>query len=98
MILEPSSRLDGKPGDEAFTCVSAVIGARLVGIDPRYARDIGRYALHAASSARLLQGFGLDGDHQDHKDWKDRWDPQCLLFYEALTAWDWNSGHRRLCV
>jgi hypothetical protein len=60
----------------------------------RYARDIGRYALHAASSARLLQGFGLDWDHQDHKDWKDRWDPQGLLFYEALTSWDWGTERR----
>ena len=60
--------------------------------DPRYARDIGRYALHAAASARLLQGFGLDADHQDHKEWKDRWDPDGLWFYEALTSWDWAPG------
>jgi hypothetical protein len=59
--------------------------------DPRYARDVGRYALHAAASARLLQGYGLDWDHQDHKDWKDRWDPWCLLFYEALTPWEWSD-------
>jgi len=58
---------------------------------PRYARDVARYALHAASSARLLQGSGLDWDHQDHKDWKDRWDPKGLLFYEALAAWDWSD-------
>lgn len=63
----------------------------LVRYDPLYARDIGRYALHAASSARLLQGFGLDWNHQDHKDWKDRWDPKCLLFYEALTSWEWSD-------
>jgi hypothetical protein len=63
----------------------------MVRYDPRYARDVGRYALHAAASARLLQGFGLDWDHQDHKDWKDQWDPQCLLFYEALAAWDWSD-------
>jgi hypothetical protein len=63
----------------------------MVRYDPRYARDVGRYALHAASSTRLLQGCGLDWDHQDHKDWKDRWDPQGLLFYEALAAWDWSD-------
>jgi hypothetical protein len=65
----------------------------MVRYDPRYARDVGRYALHAAASARLLQGYGLDWDHQDHKDWKDRWDPQCLLFYEAITSWDWSDRH-----
>jgi hypothetical protein len=61
--------------------------------EARYARDIGRYALSAANSARLFQGVDLDWDHQDHKDWKDRWDPQNLLFYEAVTAWDWGSEH-----
>jgi hypothetical protein len=63
---------------------------------PRYARDVARYALHAASSTRLFQGFGLDWDRQDHKDWKDRWDPEGLLFYEALAAWDWSDqrAHR----
>jgi len=63
----------------------------MVRYDPRYARDVGRYALHAAASARLLQGHGLDWDHQDHRDWKDRWDPQCLFFYEALTPWEWSD-------
>jgi len=56
--------------------------------DTRYARDIGRYALNLANSARLFQGFGLDWDHQDHKDWKDQWDPQNLFSYEAVAAWD----------
>jgi len=63
----------------------------MVRYDSRYARDVGRYALHAATSARLLQGYGLDWDHQDHKDWKDRWDPKGLLFYEALTPWEWSE-------
>ena len=62
--------------------------------DPRYACDIGRYALHAAVSARLLQGIDLDWNHQDHPDWKKRWDPERLLFYEALTSWDWSSDRR----
>ncbi|MCF7731057.1 MAG: hypothetical protein K9N23_05190 [Akkermansiaceae bacterium] len=62
--------------------------------DARYARDIGRYALNAANSARLFQGVGLDWKQQDHKDWKDRWDPQNLLFHEAVTAWSWDSSHR----
>jgi len=59
--------------------------------DQRYARDIARYALHAANSSRLFQGEGLDWDHQDHKDWKDKWDPKNLLFYEALVSWDWSD-------
>ncbi|MCY3018042.1 MAG: glycoside hydrolase family 130 protein [Planctomycetota bacterium] len=59
--------------------------------DQRYARAIARYALHAANSSRLFQGVDLDWDHQDHKDWKDRWDPKNLLFYEAVTSWDWSD-------
>jgi hypothetical protein len=94
--------LDGAdwPGDEpgfhAFTMGTLQGPAWLVPVaryDARYARDIGRYALHAAASARLLQGFGLDWDHQDHKDWKERCDPEGLLFYEAMTSWDWGSRH-----
>ena len=83
-----------EPGFHAFAMGTLQGPAWLVPVaryDARYARDIGRYALHAASSARLFQGFGLDWDHQDHKDWKDRCDPQCLLSYEAVTSWDWSS-------
>lgn len=83
-------------GFHAFTMGTLQGPAWLVPVvryDPRYARDIGRYALHVAVSARLFQGYGLDWEHQDHKDWKDRWDPRCLLFYEALTSWDWSSAH-----
>jgi hypothetical protein len=81
-------------GFHAFSMGTLQAPAWLVPIvryDPRYARDVGRYALHAAASARLLQGYGLDWDHQDHKDWKDRWDPRFLLFYEALTPWEWSD-------
>jgi hypothetical protein len=63
----------------------------MVRYDPRYARAVGRYALHAAVSARLLQGYGLSWEQQDHKDWKDKWDPGCLFFYEALTPWEWSE-------
>ncbi len=62
--------------------------------DPRFARAIARYALHAAASARLLQGHGLDWNHQDHRDWKARWDPKDLLFYESLTPWEWSPARR----
>jgi hypothetical protein len=52
--------------------------------DQRFARTLARYALNVANSARLLQGYSLDWDHQEHKDWKDVWDVDNLLFYEAL--------------
>lgn len=74
-----------------FTMGTLVGPAWLVPVvryDQQYAASIARYALHAAASARLLQGYGLDWDHQDHKDWKDRNDPDCLLFYEALQPWE----------
>jgi len=58
---------------------------------PRYARMIARYALHTANNARLFQGVGLDADHQDHRAWKDQWDPADLLFYEALASSEWSS-------
>lgn len=60
--------------------------------EPAYARAIGKYALHAANSARLLQGYGMDWNHQDHKDWKDANDPLKLLFYEGLVSRDWGGG------
>ncbi len=59
--------------------------------DQRFARAVARYALHAANSARFFQGIDLDWDHQDHKDWKDVWDPRNLLSYEAVTSWDWSD-------
>lgn len=62
--------------------------------DPRYAPAIARYALHAANSARLLQGVDLGPGRQDHPAWKTRWDPQNLLFYEAIASWDWAPGRR----
>jgi hypothetical protein len=86
--------LDGaRWGDEgfyAFTMGSLEGPAWLIPVvryDPRYARAIGRYALNAANSLRLLQGEGLDSGHQDHAAWKARWDPQNLLFYEGLQSW-----------
>jgi hypothetical protein len=85
---------DKEEGFHAFSMGTLQAPAWLVPIvryDPRYARDIGRYALHTAASARLLQGYGLDWEHQDHKDWKDQWDRRCLLFYEALTPWEWSD-------
>jgi hypothetical protein len=84
----------GKEGFHAFSMGTLQGPAWLVPVvryAPRTARDVGRYALHAAVSSRLLQGHGLDGDRQDHKDWKDRWDPGNLLFYEAMSAWDWSD-------
>jgi hypothetical protein len=75
----------------AFT-MSSLLGPSwivpVVRYDQRYAKSIARYVLNAANSIRLLQGFQLDGDHQDHGAWKDEWDPNYLLFYEALMPWE----------
>ena len=81
----------GDDGFYAFTMGSLQGPAWLVPVvryDQRYARAIARYALHAANSARLLQGEGLDPNHQDHAEWKAKWDPQNHLFYEGLKSWD----------
>ena len=65
----------------------------VVRYDPRYARAIGRYALHAANSCRLLQGAGLPAENQDHAAWKAKWDPDNLFFYEGLRSWDPTPQH-----
>ncbi|RYG70547.1 hypothetical protein EON80_07695 [bacterium] len=73
----------------AFTMGSLQGPAWLVPVaryDQRYARAIARYALHAANSARYLQGEGLDAEHQDHAAWKAKWDKDNLLFYEGLRS------------
>ncbi len=80
----------------AFTMGTLQNAAWLVPVaryDPRYARAIARFALHEANSARLLQGVGLDADHQDHSAWKTQWDKNNLLFYEGLMSSAPNS-HR----
>jgi len=64
----------------------------VVRYDPRYARAIGIFALNAANSCRILQGFQMDWDHQDHKDWKDKWDPDYLLSYEGALSEDRGLG------
>ena len=61
---------------------------------PQYARAIGRYALNAANSSRLLQGYGLDAAHQDHAQWKKQTDPNNLFFYEGLRSADPSPEHR----
>ncbi|MCF7974114.1 MAG: hypothetical protein K9N55_09890 [Phycisphaerae bacterium] len=60
----------------------------VVRYDQRYARAIGIYAVNAANSCRILQGYQMDWDHQDHKDWKDQWDPNDLLSYEGVLSED----------
>jgi len=86
--------LDGaRVGDDfyAFSMGTLQNPAWLVPVaryDPRYAAAIGRYALHAANSSRLLQGEGLPADHQDHAEWKAKWDKKNLFFYEGLRTWD----------
>ena len=85
--------LDGarwdKNGFYAFTMGSLQAPAWLVPVaryEPRYARAIAKYALHAANSARLLQGQGLSDGQQDHGVWKRANDPERLLFYEGLKS------------
>ncbi len=81
----------GDDGFYAFSMGSLQGPAWLVPVvryDQRYARAIARYALHLANSARLLQGDGLDADHQDHAAWKAKWDKDNLFFYEGLKSWD----------
>jgi hypothetical protein len=81
----------GDDGFYAFTMGSLQGPAWLVPVvryDQRYARAIARYALNAANSVRLLQGEGLDSNHQDHAEWKAKWDPRNHLFYEGLKSWD----------
>ena len=78
-------------GYYAFTMGSLQGPAWLVPVaryDQRWAKAIARYALHLANSARLLQGEGLDDQHQDHAAWKRTWDPGNLFFYEGLKSWD----------
>ena len=56
--------------------------------DTRFARSIARYALNAANSCRLFLGVDLDGDHQDHLDWRNALpDRQGWLFsYEGVRS------------
>ena len=76
-------------GFYAFTMGSLQNPAWLVPVvryEPSYAATIGRLALHAANSCRLLQGIDLPADQQDHAAWKERHDPGNLFFYEGLMS------------
>ena len=86
----------GDDGFYAFSMGSLQGPAWLIPVvryDQRYARAIARYALHLANSARLLQGDGLDADHQDHAAWKEKWDKDHLFFYEGLKSCDPTPSH-----
>lgn len=86
--LDGARWVDG--GFYAFSMGSLQGPAWLVPVaryEPQYARAIARYALHAACSARLLQGFGLSDGQQDHAAWKRAVDPERLMFYEGLKSW-----------
>jgi hypothetical protein len=76
-------------GFYAFTMGSLQNPAWLVPVvryEPTTAAAIGRLALHAATSCRLLQGVDLPADQQDHAVWKQRHDPDNLFFYEGLLS------------
>ena len=86
----------GRDGFYAFTMGSLQGPSWLVPVaryEPRYARAIAKYALHAANSARLLQGYGLTDVQQDHAAWKRKDDPERLMFYEGLKAWSPDPSH-----
>lgn len=69
--------------------------APVVRYEPGYAKAIGKYLLHAANSCRLLEGAGLDAEHQDHAGWKAAWDKDNLFFYEGLRSWEPVPGPRK---
>jgi hypothetical protein len=69
--------------------------APVVRYEPGYAKAIGKYLLHAANSCRLLEGFGLGAERQDHPAWKASWDKEDLFFYEGLRSWEPVPGLRR---
>lgn len=87
----------GNGGFYAFTMGSLQGPSWLVPVaryEPRFARAIAKYALHAANSARLLQGVGLTDGQQDHACWKRQNDKDSLLFYEGIKAWSPDPEHR----
>jgi hypothetical protein len=82
-------RKDAPPNFYAFTMGSLTGPGFLLPAlryDQRYAKSVGRYVLNAAVSCLLLQGYQLDWENQDHKDWKDQYDPDGLLFYEGIST------------
>lgn len=79
------------PGFYAFAMGSFQAPAWLLPVaryDPRFAKCIARYALNAANSCRLFLGVDLDGDHQDHLDWRKGLpnDTGFLFSYEGVRS------------
>ncbi len=64
----------------------------LVGYDPRFARDIGKWMLNAASAARLYYPDAHPPVRQSCAFWKD--DPKSSIAYEGLRkSWDGHSPY-----
>ncbi len=56
----------------------------MVRYDDRFARAVGKWALHAAQAARLFYPAHLPSDHQDNFSWSGNYDPGSVIGYEAL--------------
>jgi hypothetical protein len=58
--------------------------APLARYDTRYARAMGKWFLNLANASRFFYADALPADHQDHRDWADKYDPKYCLAYEGL--------------
>jgi hypothetical protein len=61
--------------------------------DPRYAHDIGKWMLNAASAARLYYANAHPPDGQSCPDWDG--DPNHVIAYEGLK-YRWDDGNQKL--
>jgi hypothetical protein len=61
--------------------------------DPRYAHDLGKWMLNAASAARLYYANAHPRDGQTCPDWDG--DPNHVIAYEGLK-YQWNDPHQPL--
>ena len=60
--------------------------------DARYAHDIGKWILNAASAARLFYANAHDAEHQSSYDWSSTYDPESVIAYEGLRRWKRSSA------
>jgi hypothetical protein len=66
--------------------------APLARYDSRYAHDIGKWILNAASAARLFYSNAHDPDHQSSYAWSSTYDPKSVIAYEGLRKWKRSSA------
>ena len=60
--------------------------------DARYAHDIGKWILNAASAARLFYSNAHDAEHQSSYAWSSTYDPKSVIAYEGLRRWKRSSA------